>query len=150
MAGAAITIDYQFPDEREIANKLKRMVDAGEDLEPAFIDIGESLLNSTHDRFDNMEDPDGNPWVSLYVDYKNRKKKNKDKILVLDGYLRDTLAYNTNSQGLELGTNLIYGATHQFGDDDRGIEARPYLGINADDETEIIAILNDHFADALN
>ena len=148
MAGASISIDYEFPD-KEVADRLRALVDAGEDLEPAFIDIGEGLLNSTHDRFEYMEDPEGNPWAGLLVDYQKRKKKNKDKILVLEGYLRDTLAYNTHSQGLELGTNLIYGATHQFGDEDRGIEARPYLGVSEDDEQMIQDILQDHFEEAL-
>ena len=144
MAGASIKVDYKFSD-KEVAKRLKALVNAGEDLEIAFTDIGEGLLNSTHERFDYEIDPDGNPWAGLYVDYQKRKKKNKDKILVLDGFMRDTLAYNADSQGLELGTNLIYGATHQFGDEDRGIEARPFLGISADDEQMILDTLHDHF-----
>ncbi|MDF1589862.1 MAG: phage virion morphogenesis protein [Gammaproteobacteria bacterium] len=113
MAGASIKVDYTFSD-KEVTKRLKALVNAGEDLEIAFTDIGERLLNSTHERFDDEVDPDGNPWAGLYVHYQKRKKKNKDKILVLDSFLRDTLAYNPDSQGLELGTNLIYGATHQF------------------------------------
>lgn len=148
MAGASISIDYKLPD-KEIAARLRALVDAGEDLEPAFIDIGEGLLNSTHDRWDQQVDPEGNPWEPLDPKYQARKEKNAEKILVLEGFMRDTLAYNTSSQSMEMGTNLIQGATHQFGDDDRGIPARPYLGVSEDDEQMIIDTLHDHFQNAL-
>lgn len=148
MAGASISIDYEFPD-KEIAARLRKLIDAGEDLEPAFIDIGEGFLNSTHDRWEQQVDPEGNPWEPLDPKYQARKKKNADKILVLEGYMRDTLAYNTSPRSMEMGTNLIQGATHQFGDDERGIPARPYLGVSEDDEQMIEDILQDHFEEAL-
>lgn len=149
MAGASISIDYEFPD-KAIAARLRALVDAGEDLEPAFIDIGEGLLNSTHDRWEQQVDPEGNPWEPLDPKYQARKKKNADKILVLEGYMRDTLAYNTTRSSLELGTTVEkYGATHQYGDEERGIPARPYLGFSDDDDQMIEDILLDHFAMAL-
>ena len=36
------------------------------------------------------------------------------------------------------GTNLIYAATHQFGDPDRDIPARPYLGASGEDNRFIV------------
>jgi phage gpG-like protein len=63
--------------------------------------------------------------------------------------MRDTLAYNTSPQSMEMGTNLIQGSTHQFGDDERGIPARPFLGVSEDDEQMIQDILQDHFEEAL-
>lgn len=148
MAGASISIDYKLPD-KEIAARLRALVDAGEDLEPAFIDIGEGLLNSTHDRWDQQVDPEGNPWEPLDPKYQARKEKNAEKVLVLEGFMRDTLAYNTSSQSMEMGTNLIQGATHQFGDDDRGIPARPFLGLSADDEQMVLDTLMNHFDNAI-
>lgn len=148
MAGASISIDYKFPD-KEIAARLRALVDAGEDLEPAFIDIGEGLLNSTHDRWEQQVDPEGNAWEPLDPKYQARKKKNADKVLVLEGFMRDTLAYNTSRQSMEMGTNLIQGATHQFGDEERGIPAREYLGVSEDDEQMMEDTLHDHFLEAL-
>lgn len=148
MAGASISIDYEFPD-KAVADRLRALVDAGEDLEPAFIDIGEGLLNSTHDRWEQQVDPEGNAWEPLDPKYQARKKKNADKILVLEGFMRDTLAYNTSPRSMEMGTNLIQGATHQFGDEERGIPARPFLGVSEDDEQMIQDILQDHFEEAL-
>ena len=63
--------------------------------------------------------------------------------------MRDTMAYNTDSHGLEFGTNRIQGATMQFGDTERNIVARPFLGISTDDEQMILDTLNDHFEYAM-
>ena len=48
---------------------------------------------------------------------------------------------------VEVGSNLVYAATHQFGDPDRRIPARPYLGLSADDERDIEALKNRVVAD---
>tara|TARA_R110002050_G_scaffold269917_1_gene412428 strand:- start:47232 stop:47681 length:450 start_codon:yes stop_codon:yes gene_type:complete len=148
MAGAAISIDFEFNDDR-VLKALRKLADAGADMEPAFIDIGESLSNSTRERFEAQESPDGEPWAALNPKYQARKKKNADKILVLEGFMRDTMAYNTDSHGLEFGTNRIQGATMQFGDTERNIVARPFLGISTDDEQMILDTLNDHFEYAM-
>ena len=69
------------------------------------------------------------PWPDLSPGYLKRKKKNRDKILVLDGWLRQ-LNYATSKTELRLGTDRVYGATHQFGDPDRNIPARPFLALD--------------------
>ena len=144
MAGASITIDYQFNDQR-IVEALRRMERAGANMEPAFIDIGEGLLNSHRARWAQQISPDGQTWEPLSEKYRARKKKNADKILVLEGFMRDTLAYNTSRTGLELGTNRIQGATQQFGDPERGIPAREFLGLSPEDEQMVIDTLLDHY-----
>ena len=149
MAGAGIKIDYQYQD-RHVLDALDRLIQAGNDLQPVFADIGEYLLLAHDERWARQEDPDGSPWAPLSPRYAARKKKNPDLILVLDGFLRDTLAYNATASGLEFGSNRIYAATHQFGDDSRNIPARPWLGISADDETEILDILQDHLKAAFS
>ncbi|WP_241085742.1 phage virion morphogenesis protein [Candidatus Vondammii sp. HM_W22] len=62
------------------------------------------------------------------------------RILVESGALRDSL---------EFGTDRKYGATHQLGDQERGIPARPFLGIDDQDRDEILAILQRHLEEAL-
>ena len=69
------------------------------------------------------------------------------KILQDRGTLHDTLRYQASASGVEIGTDRIYGATHQFG---RGnIPARPFLGLSAGDRQDILAIVRDHLARAL-
>lgn len=148
MAGASIKLDYKIKDQ-DVIRAFKRLEKAGTNAETLFADIGEHLIISHDERFADQESPEGEPWKPLNETYRLRKKKNQDKVLILDSYLRDLLAYNASGGGLEFGTPSIYGATHQFGAEDRGIPARPFLGISGSDETEINHISLDYLDDAL-
>lgn len=173
MAGARIEID-----DRELHQALMRLVQAGRNPVPALREIGEALLISHHERFDAERAPDGSPWAPLSDETLRRKmlrgvkrtkgQKHKSlttraghtkagairalagtKTLVLDGYLKDLLRYQVTGASLELGTDRIYGATHQFGDPKRHIPARPFLGVSASDRAAIAAILTEHLRRAL-
>lgn len=148
MAGASIRVDHHF-DDQAVLDALDRLVLAGSDLEPAFADFGEYLILAHGERFERQQAPDGTPWEPLSPRYQARKKKNPDKILVLEGFMRDLLAYNATASGLEFGTNQVQGASHQFGAPDRGIPERPFLGLGPEDERELLEILQEHLADAL-
>lgn len=144
MAGASVSIDI---DDEEVVAVLRQLQEKTEDLSEAFADIGEYLLDSHKDRFDQQTAPDGTPWAPLSPAYKKRKKKNADQILLLEGHLKTTLRYQASATDLLLGTNRIQGATHQFGDDERGIPARPFLGLSDDDRDEVVAILGEFLLD---
>lgn len=83
-------------------------------LTPVFRDLGEALKISHRERFSRGVGPDGQPWPELSAGYRTTKKKNKGKMLVLDGWLRD-LHYQAGGTELRLGTDKKYGAIHQFG-----------------------------------
>jgi phage virion morphogenesis protein len=146
MAGASVTIEF---DDREVRVALQRLESVTGNLRPVFAEIGEYLAKSHDDRFARQVTPEGEPWTLLSIDYVIRKEKNWDKILTLDGNLRGTLHPAVSADELQFGTNRIYGATHQFGDPDRNIVARPFLGVSAEDETEILDILQRHIETAL-
>jgi len=146
MAGASLNIDYRI-DARGVTDVLNRLTQAGTDLELVFEDIGKYLEQSHTQRFDDQQAPDGTPWKPLNRRYQARKKKNPGLILVLEGYLGDTLSYEASPDSLAFGSNLPYAATHQFGDESRGIPARPFLGLSGDDEVEIMQILREHLAE---
>ena len=148
MAGANLPIDITV-DDRELRTLLQALQARLGDLTPAFRDMGEHLLNSTRARFRAQTAPDGSPWAALSPGYRAAKKKNKDKILTLQGRLRGLLTYQASQDALRIGTPLIYGATHQFGDPRRNIPARPFLGLSVDDKVELVAILNDWLTRAL-
>lgn len=139
MAGANISFSYETGRAVDFIRRIGEHID---DLSPLFGQIGEHLIESTQARIDREEGPDGTSWEPLSPSYLARKPKNKDRILVLDQVLRDTLAYNEGPRELEFGTNRIYAATHQFG---RGaIPARPFLGIDDADEGEILQLLREY------
>ena len=148
MAGASIRLDYKIKD-KEVLRAFKRLEKAGANTKTLFADIGEHLILSHDQRFADQESAEGKAWEPLSESYRLRKKKNKDKILILDSNLRDTLAYNAINGSVEFGTPSIYGATHQFGDDDRNIPARPFLGVSGSDETEINHLALDYVENAL-
>lgn len=57
------------------------------------------------------------------------RKKGEDRILQEQGTLRDILSYEATASELLFGSNLEYAARHQFGREEDGIEARPFIGI---------------------
>ena len=44
------------------------------------------------------------------------------------------------------GTNVVYAATHQFGDARRGTPARPFFGVSRDTRGTIVQTVIDHLA----
>lgn len=141
MAGANFTIEV---DDAAPRGMLDRLLAFGGDLTPAFSDIGEYLLNSHRQRFADQQAPDGTSWQPLSPKYQARKKKNRDKILVFEGWLVGRLGYDARPDELVFGTPMIYGATHHFGDPGRNIPARPFLGLSNDDRGGVLDILRDH------
>jgi phage virion morphogenesis protein len=113
MTGVTLKIDI---DHRAVTDYLTQLSNQLDDsLKSVFADIGEHLLISHTERWAQEQAPDGTPWADLSPDYRARKPKNKDKKLVLDGYLRDLLRYQASDTELLFGTDRPYGAVHQFG-----------------------------------
>lgn len=146
MAGVSIDID-----DREVREALRQLERVVGDLGPTMAVIGEKLLRSHKDRFSEQKDPDGKPWAPLSPAYKARKKKNQDKVLMLSGNLRDLLRYQIEAGGAEmrLGTDRVYGASHQFGDAKRNLPARPFLGLSDDDKIMMLDVIGRQLKKAL-
>jgi phage gpG-like protein len=77
--------------------------------------MGEHLMIVHRERFARQAAPDGTPWQALSPRYLRRKKKNKGKMLQLEGYLANTLRYQISPNELLFGSNRPYAAIHQFG-----------------------------------
>lgn len=138
MAGTTFTIEPS--GLKDTAKAIQKLVDNGTS-KLALADVGEYLLESTQQRFKDMQAPDGTPWEPLAIETINNKKR-KDRILTEEGNLADLLSYQVNDVELLLGSNLEYAATHQFGRNE--IPARPFLGLAPFERKEVIAIIQDH------
>lgn len=151
MSGAALEMKAELLADPALTRAQAALLNiAGASfVEAVFNDIGEYLLISHRDRWGQGVSPGGEPWEPLSARYRARKRKNKDRILVLEGDLRDTLRYQADAARLAFGTDRIQGATHQFGDPERNIPARPFLGLSEADEAEVRAIVQDHINQAL-
>lgn len=146
MTGAKIQISSE--GAQAVSDVLTQLVNNLDDLAPALGNVGEHLMLTHRDHFDQQRSPDGDPWQPLSPEYAKRKKKNKDKILRLNDILRDTFAYNVGDESLEFGTNMEYAAIHQFGGTSdmiprlAVIPARSFLGLSTDDEVEVIEVMS--------
>ncbi|CNJ03497.1 Mu-like prophage protein gpG [Yersinia aldovae] len=110
MAGATLIFSYQ-----DALSALLRTQAALADPAPLLNDMGEKLLEFHQQRFKDQTSPDGVAWKELSPHYKKRKRRNQDKILTLDGPLRNTLRWQVNTQELLFGTDRPYGAIQHFG-----------------------------------
>ena len=108
--------------------------------------IAEGLRTSTMQRFGSEESPEGTKWAPSI-----RATKQGRKTLTKTADLKDSIRAQVDESGAAVGTNLVYAATHQFGDErtirakQRNIPARPFLGISKDDEEGIKTILDEVF-----
>ncbi|WP_339615238.1 phage virion morphogenesis protein [uncultured Gilvimarinus sp.] len=109
MAGVKVEITS------DVAPKLRGLIDGLEHPAPLFGQINEYLLRSTRARFKTQTSPSGVPWAPLSPAYKKRKRRNSNRILVLNGYLSGTLRGQHDDEGLEFGSDRVYAAIQQLG-----------------------------------
>jgi phage virion morphogenesis protein len=108
--------------------------------------IGEMIVGQTKERIATEKTaPDGTAWAPWSTRYR-KTRNNSNSLLVGEGNpgLMESIANYTRGSTIEVGTNLIYGATHQFGRD--GIPAREYLGLSTKNEAEIEELVADVIA----
>ncbi|WP_337840506.1 phage virion morphogenesis protein [Rheinheimera sp.] len=147
---AGVSIAAQLSGLDAVVDTLNKLIANSQNLYPAHAQMGEYLLESHQSRFQLELSPDGEPWEPLAPETLARKE-GEDRILQQSGTLRDTLSYEATPDELLFGSNLEYAATHQFGREEAGIVARPFIGLTSspwDDTDEILAILRDHLAES--
>jgi phage virion morphogenesis protein len=171
MAGAAIKVTVRDAELREAMRRLQMKGDAGL-VQACLKNIGIAVVKQTRRHFDQQRDPEGQAWAPLNPDY--AKGKRGTKILEehgMAGGLEGSITSAVHPGYVEIGTNKIYGAIHQFGGTIRPksgdflvfklggktvfarkvtIPARPYLGLSAQDKTELLDIVEDYIVEIWN
>lgn len=168
----AITIRI---DDARVRDVLTRIAAGVRNPAPLYKAIGEDLKQSTKERFASSTGPDGQRWASntqaTFMAYLGRFSKTTGK----DGHinakgsgvvmgkkpligksksLATQIFYNVLPGGLEVGSPMEYAAIQQFGGSKAqfphlwgDIPARPFLGLSAQDvsniEAEALAYLAD-------
>ena len=149
MAGASIQVETRELDA--VVARLERLANRTENKAPLMDEIGSAMVASVQRRFETGRGPNGEPWQpSGRV---NRAQGNA-QTLVDSARLMDSQTHVATNDSVEIGSNLIYAAIHQLGGQTgrnhaTEIIARPYLGVDAEDETEIGHIIDDYLAGAL-
>ncbi|NCM96143.1 MAG: phage virion morphogenesis protein [Rhodobacterales bacterium] len=145
----------------EVTPMLDRLSEAMIDMTPVMAAIGSMLSESTMKRFQEGNDPDGNPWApktaATLAAYEKRKQTiDLRPLFGPSNSLNSTISFSVGADGasVEIGSNLIYSAVMQggaaqgaFGRTVRGgpipwgnIPARPFLGISEQDEADLISL----------
>lgn len=162
----SITYRIEYNDA-PMKTVLNRLIALGQSPREVMRDIAAYGENSTKARFADGVGPDGTPWKPSW-----RVQARGGKTLIDSGRLLGSITSDSGDDFAEWGSNAIYAAIQQLGGEIRPknkkalffrtpdgggrsmkkvtIPARPYLGINADDEENIIDIVNSHLADAVN
>lgn len=109
---AGVTLEFNGQDALDA---ISRGAQALADPDELLLDIAGVLMDIHRRRFRAQVSPDGTPWQALSPGYLKRKRKNKDKVLTLDGNLRDLLRYQISGGALLFGSDRPYAAIHQFG-----------------------------------
>ena len=115
-------------------------------------EIGALIEDQTRLRLaEQKTTPDGRAWPAWSRAYA-RTRKPRHSLLIGEG--NPGLMMNEGSPGLlgsvqnyttglsaVVGTNLVYGAVHQFGSEDGAVPERAWLGLSADNRADIEALL---------
>jgi phage virion morphogenesis protein len=134
-SGVTVTVE-----DAELRAALARMIRAARDPRPALKAIGQVLVTGADLSFRAEEDPWGSPWAPLTQTTLARRRGSRAQILRDSGILANSISARVSGDSVEVGTDVIYAATHQFGRPDnrfynspRGrpapIPARPSLPI---------------------
>ena len=112
MSGAALTVKI---DDREVKKLLCRIQKNLGDLTPAMKIIGSTVRTSIIRNFEKSGRP--SKWAKHSKQTEDRRGKGA-KILMAQGFaggLAGSINYQADKDSVEIGTNKIYGAVHQFG-----------------------------------
>lgn len=147
-------IVVRFGDS-EVRGMLRELSLKVQDMTPAMREIGEVILTSVEDNFNAQGRP--GRWTPS-----KRVLKEGGQTLSNTARLRRSFTgspekpadaiFRVGRNRVEVGTNVVYAAVHQFGIGRRSslkskrtmpaIPARPFLMIQEDDRRQIIEILN--------
>lgn len=169
MSGVSVT--FTLEGQKKVQALFAQLSLAIEHTTPIMRAIGVGLIENTHQRFERAAGPDGQAWAALNPAYAAGKRG--PGILrgsAMRGGLMGSITQRAGAHEVEVGSNKIYAAIHQFGGAIKPksapylvfrlggrvvharsvtIPARPYLGISREDELTIMETLEDALARAV-
>lgn len=149
MAGAAF--ELAVANEGRLREDLRRMargLDAAQRRQ-LLDDLGALLESQTKERFEEKRGPRGDEWEP-WQDARYRKAQTgRGKSLLEDeGDLLGSIVPAVDGDQVTVGSVKEYAATHQYGDEERNIPARPYLGLSERDVGELGELVEEFVAEA--
>lgn len=154
----AFAISIQADGSSPVMEALTQL--AGLNTAAMFDEIGAELVSSTQRRFTGQHDIDGNPWKQSW-----RAANQNGQTLRDTGRLMNSITHNVLANGVEVGTDFEYAHVLHFGAEiypktaeyltfavggqyrkskHVSIPPREFLGIDAEDEQNILDIIGRH------
>lgn len=96
-------------NDLEVQSALAKLAQQVRNKDPVLDAIGGELLKRVQLNFRNSQSPEGVPWAPL--------KKRAGKPLLNTTRLRNSITCEVNGDSVNIGTNVIYAAVHNFGGD---------------------------------
>ena len=142
---AGVSIEVESAGLRRLEARLAALADPG--ARRSLLEaVAAEIETQTHRRIrEGGPAPDGDPWPEWSDDYALTRHGGQG-LLFGEGDLDDAIQALVGGDEAEVGLNLVYGAIHQFGGAEvgrPGLPARPYLGLSAEDEADLDAIIDD-------
>ena len=114
------------------------------DLRAALDRIGAIVESQTQERIargkKSPQDENWEPWSDDYAE----TRSGRHSLLVGEGDLLRSIEHEVDGADVLLvGSNLVYAGALQFGNEGRGLPARPYIGVSSDDADEIEKAISD-------
>lgn len=148
---AALEISVDSPGLDRLEQRIRSLAAGLDDKRPLLAALGAELETRTKRRIESGGPaPDGTPWLP-WSDAYARTRHGNQGLLMAEGDLLDSIQSLVHADRVETGSILPYAALHQLGGTPdmppgpREVPAREYLGISADDEGDLDAVLTDHF-----
>lgn len=167
---SGVSMDMSIDDAAVLAG-LDALTDLARDQFEVMDEVGASMVISTQQRFELGIGPDGTPWEPSA-----RAEEVGGQTLIESARLVQSITHDAEPTAVSWGTDVIYGLPHQEGMtiEAKGggslrfrlpgggfasvssveLPARPFLGVNEDDETLIgdiyVDAVLDRFNDAAN
>ncbi|MDA8170309.1 MAG: phage virion morphogenesis protein [Nitrospiraceae bacterium] len=105
MSGSMIQLSV---DDREALGAISRLAEKGRDMTPLMETLGETIRSSVVRNFEAGGRPDRWPKSQRVI-------KKGGKTLIKSGRLMNSIHARAYPNMVEVGTNVIYAAAHQFG-----------------------------------
>jgi phage virion morphogenesis protein len=114
MAGVSFTLNDTLAEEA-----LSRLERAADRPAGAYDAIGAHFVFSTQRNIEQQTSPDGHPWPRLSPRTASRRigrgRRGFDHMLRVTNRLYSSVSYQALPDGVEWGTNIVYGRIHQLG-----------------------------------
>ncbi|PHM49355.1 phage virion morphogenesis protein [Xenorhabdus miraniensis] len=151
-------LDVRF-DDRDIQLAFQRVMQLGMDSTPITRAVAAVLAGESEDAFANQADPDtGQPWTPLTPRYQAKldaSGHNGPLLQRTQGGLALSLSTTYDAVSAAIGSNKVYAALHQWGGlptmppGPAAVPARSYMGLSAQGVADIVEIINQKHAEAL-